>query len=559
MKNIKEHRVILYQLMIVLVAALLFVPFLGRIHLFDWDEVNFAESAREMIVSRDYLNVQINFKPFWEKPPLFIWMQVISMKIFGINEFAARFPNALCGIVTLLVLFNTGRRIYDEKFGLIWVMAWLGSFLPFLYFKSGIIDPWFNLFIFSGISFFIYYTKNGDRKEYWQLLLSASFIGAAILTKGPVAILIFFLTVAVYWLYNGFKLPVRLTDIFVFTFVLILVGGSWFILQIISGNLDVVAGFIRYQLRLFQTKDAGHGGFFLYHFVILLAGVFPASVFAIRGFVKHPADTFYQRAFRRWMIVLFWVVLILFSIVKTKIVHYSSLCYFPVTYLAAFVIYKVINREINYSRWLTVLVIIPGSIYALAVILLPLADRYRQQIIDFAGQYDRFAAGCLHADVRWPGAVSVIGIILLLGVLIFVFSVRQKHFTRGVIALFATSTVFVFLCILTIAPRIERYVQNALIEFYKDKRGEDAYFETLGYKSYAHYFYTHMKKPANDMVYDKQWLLDGDIDRKVYFSIKADKKDRILKDNPPLSLLYEKDGFAFCERNPEKTGKDDKQ
>ena len=109
MKNIKEHRVILYQLMIVLVAALLFVPFLGRINLFDWDEVNFAESAREMIVSNDYLNVQINFKPFWEKPPLFIWMQVISMKIFGINEFAARFPNALCGIVTLLVLFNTGK------------------------------------------------------------------------------------------------------------------------------------------------------------------------------------------------------------------------------------------------------------------------------------------------------------------------------------------------------------------------------------------------------------------------------------------------------------------
>jgi 4-amino-4-deoxy-L-arabinose transferase-like glycosyltransferase len=558
MKNIKEHRVFLYQLMIVLAAALLFVPFLGRINLFDWDEVNFAESAREMIVSNDYLNVQINFKPFWEKPPLFIWMQVISMKIFGINEFAARFPNALCGIVTLLVLFNTGRSIYDEKFGLIWVMAWLGSFLPFLYFKSGIIDPWFNLFIFSGICFFIYYTKNDERKNFWQLLLAALFIGLAILTKGPVAFLIFFLTVAAFWIYNGFKLPVKLTDIFVFVLVLVFVGGSWFIMQIISGHPDVVDSFMRYQLRLFQTKDAGHGGFFLYHFVILFAGVFPASVFAIRGFVKHPADTFYQRAFRRWMIVLFWVVLILFSIVKTKIVHYSSLCYFPVTYLAAFVIYKVINGEIKYSRWLTVLVIISGSIYALAVILLPLADMYRQQIIDFAGRYDRFAAGCLRADVSWPGAVSVIGIILLLGVLIFLFSGRQKHFTRGVIALFASSTVFVFLCIVAIAPRVERYVQNALIEFYKDRRGEDAYFETLGYKSYAHYFYTQRKKPVNDMVYDKQWLLHGDIDRKVYFSIKIDKKDRILKDYPSLTLLYEKDGFAFCVRNPEKTGNHDK-
>jgi 4-amino-4-deoxy-L-arabinose transferase-like glycosyltransferase len=59
------------------------------------DEINFAESAREMIVTGDYSKVQINFNPFWEKPPLFIWMQVLSMKIFGINEFAARFPNAV--------------------------------------------------------------------------------------------------------------------------------------------------------------------------------------------------------------------------------------------------------------------------------------------------------------------------------------------------------------------------------------------------------------------------------------------------------------------------------
>ncbi len=96
---------------IILIAALFFIPFLGGVHLFDWDEINFAESAREMIESGDYLTVQINFIPFWEKPPLFIWMQVLSMKVFGINEFAARFPNAICGIVSLLVLFNIGRKL----------------------------------------------------------------------------------------------------------------------------------------------------------------------------------------------------------------------------------------------------------------------------------------------------------------------------------------------------------------------------------------------------------------------------------------------------------------
>ena len=145
------------QIIIAISAALLFIPFLGGVHLFDWDEINFAESAREMISSGDYLNVQIDYTSFWEKPPLFIWMQVLSMKLFGINEFAARFPNAVCGIATLLVLYNIGRRLYNNRFGLIWVVCHGLAWLPFVYFKSGIIDPWFNLFIFLGINYFIEY------------------------------------------------------------------------------------------------------------------------------------------------------------------------------------------------------------------------------------------------------------------------------------------------------------------------------------------------------------------------------------------------------------------
>ena len=81
--------------LVLIVAALLYIPFNGAVDLFDWDEINFAESAREMLVSGDYTTVTINFKAFWEKPPLFIWMQVLSMKLFGINAFAARFPNAI--------------------------------------------------------------------------------------------------------------------------------------------------------------------------------------------------------------------------------------------------------------------------------------------------------------------------------------------------------------------------------------------------------------------------------------------------------------------------------
>ncbi len=143
----------LYLPVIIISSLLFFLPNLGVVHLFDWDEINFAESAREMIVTGNYHRVQINFQPFWEKPPLFFWLQVISMKAFGINEFAARLPNAIFGVITLVTFYYIGKKHKDERFGFIWAIAYLGTFLPHLYFKSGIIDPVFNYFIFLGISF----------------------------------------------------------------------------------------------------------------------------------------------------------------------------------------------------------------------------------------------------------------------------------------------------------------------------------------------------------------------------------------------------------------------
>jgi 4-amino-4-deoxy-L-arabinose transferase-like glycosyltransferase len=105
--------------------------------------------------------------------------------------------------------------------GLIWVLVYAGSILPFFYFKSGIIDPWFNLFIFLGIYFAVKYfqaaslkpqaashksqaaiTKSSNppipQSPNLPIFLSGIFIGLAILTKGPVAFLIFGITGFVY-------------------------------------------------------------------------------------------------------------------------------------------------------------------------------------------------------------------------------------------------------------------------------------------------------------------------------------------------------------------------
>ena len=64
MKNLTEKQI---YLLISALGVILFIPFLGQVHLFDWDEINFAECAREMIATGDYLRMRIDFAPFWEK------------------------------------------------------------------------------------------------------------------------------------------------------------------------------------------------------------------------------------------------------------------------------------------------------------------------------------------------------------------------------------------------------------------------------------------------------------------------------------------------------------
>ncbi len=535
------------QLLLIAVAALIFIPFLGGVHLFDWDEINFAESAREMIASGDYLTVQIGYHPFWEKPPLFIWMQVLSMKVFGINEFAARFPNAISGIITLLILYKFGKRIFNHRFALLWVTAYVGSVLPFFYFKSGIIDPWFNLFIFTGISYFVFYIEN-EKSKLLNLLISATALGLAILTKGPVALLIFLSAFGIYLLLKQFKLNIKWYEPVFFAFILTLVGGSWFILQLLSGRVELIQDFVSYQLRLFSTQDAGHGGFFLYHFVVLLIGVFPASLFAIAGHQRVLLPYRMQRNYRTWMIVLLWIVLVLFTIVKTKIVHYSSLAYFPVTFLAALAIQQMFDRELKIQAWLKVSITIVGSLIAFAFLALPFVHLFKHLIIKSNMINDPFAKANLQADVPWSGLELLIGLVLLAGVILFLYFSGKQKYRQAFAWLFISSFLFVYLAIVFITPKIEGYSQRAAIEFFKGASDKDAYVETLGYKSFAHLFYGKVNPKNRHSKVNSDWLLTGDIDKDAYFSVKIQHKDEYLARQPELQLLYEKNGFVFLFR-----------
>lgn len=530
------------RILIIFLGALFFIAFNGLVHLFDWDEINFAESAREMIVTGDYSTVRINFIPFWEKPPLYIWMQALSMKIFGINEFAARFPNAICGILTLLVLFEIGKKQRDLKFGLFWALAYGASVLPFLYFKSGIIDPWFNLFIFLAVYFAYKHFEKNDKNQpgVLNILFSGAMLGLAILTKGPAALLLFGLTLIIYSVVARKFRQIKISDLFIFSLTTLLIGGAYHIYQMAIGNWQLIHDFFIYQVRLLKTEDAGHGGSIFYHPIVLLIGVFPASILALPALFKRSN----RAGFDLIMVILFWVVLVIFSLVKTKIVHYSSLCYFPISFLAALTMYRISKGEIKLGKVTNVFLLIVGFIFALSPILIQLLVSPELRPLLQKHVRDDFALACLTRQVQWSGWEFLPGLVLALFLVVSQF----LQAIRRIVVIYSGITVFVVLFMLMLLPKIEKYSQGAAIGFITELKDKNVWISTLGYKSYATYFYSEKNGRACEQKDESNYLLQGEATRDVYFIAKVTSADEFLALYPQLELVKKDGGFVLFRR-----------
>lgn len=532
-----------YYLYIIFFSLLFYLPFIGAVNLFDWDEINFAEGAREMLVTGNYSRVQINFEPFWEKPPLFFWMQVLSMKIFGVTEFAARFPNVICGLVSLLTIYNIGKQLKDKKYGIIWVLCFGASILPFFYFKSGIIDPWYNYFIFVSGYYLLEAIKTASNKNS---LLGGLFLGLAVLTKGPVAVIILLLVALIYLIYtNSFKI-LKWHNILLFITTSFFVSSIWFGYETIKNGTSFLDEFIQYQIRLFSTPDSGHGQPFFYHFLVIFFGCFPISVFAIPKLFKKSNSNKKSNSdnFLLWCKILFWIVLILFSLVTTKIVHYSSLCYLPLSYIAASYLYYLSEHK-KFPRFnvrLTFLIV--GSLISIVFILIPFVAANPKYIIPYMNDY--FAVASLLFPVKWGGYEFIFGL-LLFGVMVVTFFRLKKGIVQQLYFLFLSIATFLLIYLAVVVPKIEKYTQAPAINFYKNLVGKNVIVSPIGFKSYAHYYYfKKSKSDKNEIEEINEDLIEGKIDKDVFFVTKVTHHELINKKN--IYHIGQQGGFDFWYR-----------
>jgi len=533
-------------------ALIFFVPFLGSVHLFDWDEINFAEAAREMLLTGEYAHVQIGFQPFWEKPPLFIWLQALFMSIFGISEFAARLPNAIAGAISLMLLYRIGLKWYDHRFGLLWAGVYAASFLPQFYFRSGIIDPWFNLFIFLGIERLVV-ASNTSHIRSVPVFWAGVFIGLAVLTKGPAALVLAGTCALVYLLVKWKTTRFKLYQPFLFLLPVLLIGFSWFIYEALVGNWETVQAFIDYNIRLITESEAGHGQPFYYHAVVLILGCFPMSLLFLFGLKRLNREKLGKLNHHRlWMIILFWVVFIIFSAVRTKIIHYSSLTYFPMSFIAATVVYGWLQHSQKPKSWQLSVLFLQSAIIGVAIVLAGLFPFIAPLLLESDLIHDPMVISTLSIEANWQSWESFIGLILITGTAVGVVRLKKRSAKTGIGVLLISSFFTVWLAALAIMPRVEEYTQGGLIRFYQEKtKNSDAYFEPLLYRSYAHLYYGERTPDQHPKAHGKKWLLNGKVDRPVYFVTRTTRMDDIRKYHPTLVVIGNWTGYTFLTRGDE--------
>jgi hypothetical protein len=347
------------------------------------------------------------------------------------------------------------------------------------------------------------------------------------------------------------RFPLR--PLIIATVVAAIVPALWFGLDYLQNGPTFIRENLAYQVRLLTTGDAGHEQPWYYHAVVVLIGCFPASIFFFGGLRPTADETSDQRAMRVRMTVLFFVVLVLFSLVKTKIVHYSSMTYLPLTYLAALTLDGWLSGGRRLSWRYVVPITILGVMLATVFTVIPLAIEHKEQLLALPTFRDVYLRAALQRTVSWTGIEPYVGSVVLVGTLLFVIFVRTGRPERAMAALFGGVALFIALFLPLLAPKIEPITQGAALDFYASLRGRDVYVKPLTMKSYAHLFYTdkqpHLSGSAKGISADawEPWLLHGRLDRPAYFVAKINDAEPWRR-HPALRVIREDGGFVFFER-----------
>ncbi|MEW5759048.1 MAG: glycosyltransferase family 39 protein [Candidatus Omnitrophota bacterium] len=348
--------------LLIIIASFIFLWNLGTGSLSSWDEGLYAEVSREMFNSGNLLNLTWAGQPWSDKPPLYMWVTVFFYKLFGINEFSVRLFSAICGIGTVIIVYLFANMLYSRRAAsasaLIllstWHFLWAG--------KIGMLDAAITFFI--TLSLFLF--KLGEENQLY-LFFSCLVFTLAFLTKSFAALLIPLILFFYIILTKKFKLILR-PALWIGVVISLAILGWWHLQAFSNYGKDFVGGyFIRNLFTRTTQALEGHSGTIFTYLEVLpnkgrpwaAIGLF-ALLYAIWRMVINNRN-------KELMLPAIWalVVLIVFSVVKTKLHWYIVPIYPALSMLVGWGMAKIFKK-------ITVFIIV---IFTLASILYLSADK----------------------------------------------------------------------------------------------------------------------------------------------------------------------------------------
>jgi len=270
----------LHLFLLLVAAAVLFFVGLGRLPLFEPDEGRNAEVAREMLASGDWVTPHFNGFAYLDKPAVYFWMVAASFKTFGVSEGAARLPSALMGAATMLLVWFVARRMFGDSVALRAGLVFASCPLTLVFAREVIFDMTLTFFVtLAMVAFWL--AEDANFQKPWLDLMMFAAIGAALITKGPVGILLPMGSLLIFRVVRGRRQgPKRLRWKWGLL-VLLAVALPWFIAVSVRNPDFPRYAFWNESLKRFATGNAHRGGGFFYYLPVYLGGLFPWSLFLL--------------------------------------------------------------------------------------------------------------------------------------------------------------------------------------------------------------------------------------------------------------------------------------
>lgn len=321
---------------------------LGDGSLASWDEAIYASVAKELYRNGQWFKLTLGGAPWFDKPPLAIWATALSYRIFGVNEFSARFFSAVCGTGTVLVTYLLGKRIFGRWVGFLGAAVLLSSSHFIRFSRFGMLDAPLTFFLTLSFYFFWLAVESGRTKHF---IFSGIAAALAILTKSFAAFLIF----PIQWIYAvwaGERYLLKRRSSWLGFAIAMGVFLAWSFLGLFMDRANFIQDGLWTHLVLRTTQPLdGHAGNAYFYIRTLINKYHP---WILVGVVSGPLFLFraMKDRYREFVFLSVWMFFILgvVTLVRTKLAWYILPAYPALSISVGYCLSKVFNQ--NQASWI---------------------------------------------------------------------------------------------------------------------------------------------------------------------------------------------------------------